>query len=359
MWATTLPAGTTALGEGVTSGTSGVRLKVPQTNVVHLWWSAFYLRDLEWCGIDPRGTLAGIVTTGKTGKDLEAALRGVPSNVWLNQLAELIVTGPSHGMDVQQDHQQQLDWLRLVNPDYFVTYPSNLAVLTSLVREEGERLPRLRKMQVVAEPLSDTLKAEAEAVFGVPVLNIYSCTEAGYLASECPQGHGLHVHAEGVLLEVLDGAGQPCPPGQPGRVVMTTLNNLRAPFIRYEIGDEVVLGPQPCPCGRGLPLLTSVTGKQRPMLHLADGRRKSSSPLVAALHKIGGYRQYQVIQKAVNRVVVRLAIDATWTPGHGEKIRGWLRAYLEGPIQVDIQVEERLLPSARGKLQGIVCELGR
>ena len=34
--------------------------------------------------------------------------------------------------------------------------------------------------------------------------------------SPCPAGHGLHVHAENILTEVLDADGNPCPPGQTG-----------------------------------------------------------------------------------------------------------------------------------------------
>ncbi|MBY0523241.1 MAG: hypothetical protein K2R98_07575, partial [Gemmataceae bacterium] len=60
--AESLPAGTRSAGEVRTSGTSGLPVKVFQTDVVHLWWMAFCLRDLEWAGIDPRGSLAGVRT---------------------------------------------------------------------------------------------------------------------------------------------------------------------------------------------------------------------------------------------------------------------------------------------------------
>src|SRR5436190_19042026 len=41
-----------------TSGTSGMPVEVWQTNLVNLWWFAFHLRDLDWCGVDPHGRLA-------------------------------------------------------------------------------------------------------------------------------------------------------------------------------------------------------------------------------------------------------------------------------------------------------------
>ena len=98
----------------------------------------------------------------------------------------------------------------------------------------------------------------------MPVKNLYSTTEAGYIASPCPSGTGLHVHSENVIAEVLDERDRPCAPGQTGRLVFTTLHNFLAPFIRYDILDEVTLASEPCPCGRGLPLWTRVEGRRHP-----------------------------------------------------------------------------------------------
>ena len=75
--AATLPAATRAVRKGSTSGTSGVPVEVWYTDVVDLWWRAFYLRDAEWNGIDQRGTLAVIRASTQKGADLERLLAGV------------------------------------------------------------------------------------------------------------------------------------------------------------------------------------------------------------------------------------------------------------------------------------------
>ena len=62
-------------------------------------------------------------------------------------------------------------------------------------------------IQTISEMLTDAGRARVTAAFGVPVRQVYTCTEAGYVASECPEGGGWHVHAENVILEVLDEAG--------------------------------------------------------------------------------------------------------------------------------------------------------
>jgi phenylacetate-CoA ligase len=161
-----------------------------------------------------------------------------------------------------------------------------------------------------------------------------------------------------VLLEVLDPDGRPCPPGQSGQVYITPLHNLRGPLLRYELGDEATLAGAVCPCGRGLPLMTQLQGKRSPLFVLPDGRRKNSMVLSRLVRKIGGHWQHQVVQKAPDHVVVRLAADASWTAGHAEKVQAQLHAFFEAPIRVDIELHDRLPMPPNGKFQSLINELG-
>ncbi len=352
-----LPAGTIATATRSTSGSSGTPIKVLHTNLGGLWWCACFLRDLEWCNIDPTGVLATIRSTAKKGDELEKMLAGASYSCWLPELDPLIQTGPTHSMDIQRDPRGQLQWLHRIAPDYLLSYPSNLEVLAHVVKQEGPP-PRLRAIQAISETLTEETQAAVEAAFGVPVKNTYSCGEAGYLASPCPQGHGLHIHAENVLLEVLTDEGRPCAPGQTGNVHVTHLHNFRGPFVRYELGDEATVGAEACPCGRGLPLLARVQGKSYPLFHLPDGRRKHSTPLARLVRKVGGHWQHQVVQKAPDHVIVRLAIDAAWSESHAEKVRQELQTFFEAPIRVEVETYDRLPLPVNGKLQSMVNEIG-
>jgi phenylacetate-CoA ligase len=354
--ATRLPAGTVATNTRQTSGSSGTPTTVFQTNLVHLWWHAFFLRDLEWSGIDPTGTLAAIRSTGKKGKDLEQLMLGVSQPCWLAELDPLIATGLSYIMDIQQDQRIQMGWLRRIEPDYLITYPSNLETLAQLVRQDGP-LPSLKAIQSISETLTDEARADLEAAFGIPVRNTYSCAEAGYLASPCPDGHGLHVHAENVILEVLGENDHPCQAGETGRVYVTHLHNSRGPFIRYELGDEATVGPKSCPCGRGLLLLATVQGKSYPLFHLCDGSQKNSVTLARLVRKVGGHWQHQVIQKGVDHVVIRLAVDGTWTPAHADNLRQSVQNFFGAPIRVDVEIHDRLAVPAHGKFQSMINEI--
>jgi phenylacetate-CoA ligase len=354
-----LPPGTAAAGQVRTSGTAGQPVQVLQTNVVTMWWVAFHLRDLEWADIDPRGTLAILRPFPRaTPEERRQLMEGVTWPSWGSPLDQVIETGPSCAMDLHQEPRRQLEWLRRVAPDYLLSYPSNLDFLASLVRETGERIRGLRAIQAVSETLTEDMQARIEAAFGVPVKNMYSCSEVGYVASPCPAGHGLHVHAENAIVEVLDEQGQPCAPGQRGQLVLTALHNFRMPFIRYQVMDEATPGPARCPCGRGLPLLERIWGRRRPMLHLPNGRVKNSAQLLARIFKLQEIRQCQVVQRAVDQLLVRVVPASGWSADHAGRIERAVEDFFEAPVRLEVQTLERIELPPGGKFSDIVSEIG-
>src|SRR3546814_13116510 len=99
------------------------------------------------------------------------------------------------------------------------------------------------------------------------------CSSDLYLALQCPEHEHYHVQSEAVLLEVLDEEDRPCRPGEVGRVVVTPLTNFAMPMIRYAVGGLAAVGA-PCPCGRGLPVLTRILGRARDKIGRASCRAR-------------------------------------------------------------------------------------
>jgi phenylacetate-CoA ligase len=353
-----LPPGLVEAGRGMTSGTTGVPIQVRYTSATQIWWLACYLRDLEWGGFDPRQRLATIRSFGHDHPQLPRLQEGVTLPHWHPALASLIMSGPAHGMDVRQDPRRQLDWLRRIAPVYLLSLPADLEFLGDLLKESGERLTSLRAIQSYDNTLTEQAQARIEAAFGVPVKNLYSSAEGGYLASSCPEGHGMHVHAENVLLEVLDDDGRPCRPGETGRVVLTTLHNFLTPFVRYEICDEATAGAERCPCGRGLPLLARVLGKVRPLFRLPDGGSRSPNFLVESIREVQGIRQQQLIQRAADHVVVRVVVTSDWSPESAAQVQRIVDEFFGGSVRLEVEVLDRLEQPPRGKLRDVVCEVG-
>ncbi|MFQ5620024.1 MAG: hypothetical protein ACE5FR_13760, partial [Rhodospirillales bacterium] len=138
---------------------------------------------------------------------------------------------------------------------------------------------------------------------------------------QCPDYPHYHVLAEGVLVEGLDDDGRPCAPGDVGRIVITALHNFATPLIRYEIGDFAEVGP-PCPCGRGLPVITRIAGRVHNMLTLPSGEQVwpvqfFSSELLA----VAPVRQFQFVQRSVEEIEVKLVPARDLTDGEKAALR--------------------------------------
>jgi phenylacetate-CoA ligase len=121
-----------------------------------------------------------------------------------------------------------------------------------------------------AEPWSEAMRAEIEALLPLKALDIYGLSEiiGPGVACECVEAQaGLHVNEDHFLVEVVDPAsGRPVGPGERGELVFTTLTKEAMPLLRYRTGDIASLDRSACPCGRTLARMSKVTGRRDDML---------------------------------------------------------------------------------------------
>ncbi|HCO44341.1 MAG TPA: hypothetical protein DIT63_09550, partial [Gammaproteobacteria bacterium] len=218
----------------------------------------------------------------------------------------------------------------------------------------GERPARLRGVGTFGEQLADDLRVLARATWGVPLADIYSCEEAGYLALQCPQvPEHYHVQSENVLLEVLDGDGRPCPAGATGEVVLTPLHNFAMPLVRYAIGDFAEVGP-PCRCGRGLPVLRRIHGRARNLLRLPDGSRHWPSFPAEAWLAIAPVRQFRLRQTAPARIEAQLVAERPLQAGEQRALQAMLRQRLRYPFEIVLRPVAAIERPPSGKFEDFI-----
>src|SRR3972149_6051605 len=69
-------------------------------------------------------------------------------------------------------------------------------------------------------------------------------------------------------------------------------------MIRYFIGDVATFVDDDCPCGRGLPLLKEIEGRDLDFILRKDGTPISPFRVMHLLEDLPGIAQYKVIQHA-------------------------------------------------------------
>jgi phenylacetate-coenzyme A ligase PaaK-like adenylate-forming protein len=149
--------------------------------------------------------------------------------------------------------------------------------------------------------------------------------------------------------------------------LLTNLANRVQPMIRYDLGDSVTLGAEPCPCGSPLPT-ARVEGRRDDTLVMQTVEGPTVSLLPNALRRLtgegAGVRVSQVVQTGPATLAVRLDV----TPGADDaqvwaRMAARLREYLVAHGLSHVVVER--LPGApqpdpaSGKLRRVLADLGR
>jgi len=327
------------------SGSTGQPIKTLETGLSRLFFRALNLRRFLWQKADLSGAAATIRQT-RPGTGLPP--RGTREGHW----AVGFDTGPAFSLSLDTTTDQQIAWLMRHKPNLLLSYPSILGALAERVLRDDIAMPWLKTVNAFGEVLSAEIKALARQAWGVAVNDLYSAIEVGVIALQCPEHEHYHVAAESIFVEVLDDAGRPCAPGEVGRVILTPLHNFAYPLIRYEIGDYAEVGP-PCPCGRGLPVLTRILGRERNMFVFPGGERRW--PAFDKFLDIDILGQFQVIQKTPRQLDVVLAVSRPLDSADEDRLRQALQADLGHPFKIDFTIVDEVPRAASGKFESTRC----
>lgn len=324
-----------------TSGSTGQNVITYGTDLTQHFWNLLTLRDHFWHGRKPGGTHAVI-------RVIDGAERGGKTHAdWGVPFSQIYRTGPSAMLNLLTDIREQADWLWRLNPHYLLTYPSNLAALLELFERTGDRLSNLLQVRTIGEMLPAETRAACQRIWGAPIVDLYSSQEVGYIALQCPTGDCYHVQSENLIVEVLDETGRSCLPGEVGQVVVTTLHNFASPLIRYVIGDYAEVA-EPCRCGRGLPAIKRIMGRRRNLITLPDGKRFWPIFGVRRFRDVAPVRQYQVIQTALDQLLVRLVVDAALIGAQEESLCDIIRDAVGYPMKIGFEYPDAI-PVVAGK----------
>jgi phenylacetate-CoA ligase len=329
-----------------TSGSTGRPIKAFGTDITQFFWNALTLRDHLWHKRDFSGKLASIRTTVEDGV----------AQGWGPATDAAFKTGQIAMLNIRADIDRQLQWLQTQNPDYLLSHPSNILALANGCIQKRIPLTKLREVRAFGETVTPELRAACREAWGVPVKDAYSAQEVGYIALQCPEHEHYHIQSENLLVEILNDENQACEPGEIGRVVITTLHNFAMPLIRYEILDYAEVG-EPCPCGRGLPVIKRIMGRQRNLVTLPNGTRHWPSFPAESWAFIAPIRQIQLVQRELDSIEARLVTDRPLTTEEARALVAVLQEHLGYPFQITFQYKQKIERKANFKYEDFISEI--
>ena len=339
-----------------TSGSTGRPVRFAMTAVTQAFWFAFALRDHLWHARDFSGKLGAIRWFPRGTAE---APDGLQHSTWGDIVDPVFASGPAASLNVMVTLQRQIDWLARERPDYLVSFPSNLVALAQYAATHGISLPGLREVRTIGESVTGHARNLIQQAWQAKVVDIYTCEEGGYLALQCPASDNYHVQAENVLLEIVDAAGRPCPPGETGQVLITTLHNYATPLIRYEIGDMAEFGDL-CACGRGLPVIRRIHGRKRNRLLLPSG--ESVFPYLGehgGIASASGVKlhQFQCIQHSLQDIELKLVMERALTSQEQDRVAALMQRNLGHPFRIAFSFHADIPRGPSGKFEEFISEI--
>lgn len=249
------------------------------------------------------------------------------------------------------------------DPAFLASYPTVLALLAA-EREAGHLAIAPSLVWSGGEHLSPAARERIERAFGCRVVDEYGASECMCIAFGCREG-SLHLNADWVLLEPVDRALRPVPAGVASHTaLLTNLANRVQPLVRYDLGDSVLVKPDPCRCGSPLPAI-EVEGRSDEALALAapDGREVRLPPLAleTVLELATPAQPLQVVRAAPDRLLLRLPPGseadraAAWERAY-PALRAWLDAQGLPNVRVALDPRAAAADPRTGKLRHVVAE---
>jgi phenylacetate-CoA ligase len=177
------------------------------------------------------------------------------------------------------------------------TFYMNALMLADLVDRGGHEPVAIPALFILGT-LEGAARKRLERIFGGEVFNRYSPHECEGIAVACSQHEGMHVAVDSYVVEITGDDGAPLAPEEVGHVVVTDLENMTMPLIRYAIGDLARWITAPCPCGRVFPRMSDLHGRQRDVLGTFRGH---PVPPWAAERVLQGHpkiRFFQIVRTA-------------------------------------------------------------
>jgi phenylacetate-CoA ligase len=250
--------------------------------------------------------------------------------------------------------RQHFDRMNRYKADVIVAYTNPLYEFARFLKRESLTPVKPKSIVVGAEKLHDFQRELIEDVFKAPIFETYGSREFMLIGAECEHHAGLHLSMENLLVEILNDDGSPTAHGQEGNVVVTDLFNYGMPFIRYVNGDRAVAGFDMCPCGRGLPLLKKVVGRQLDTLDTPDGRKIPGEFFPHLIKEFPAVRRFQVVQEKPELITLKLVVDGGLTLADREHLLTEVRKCTGTQVDVKLQMVDDIPLTNAGKLKVVI-----
>ncbi|MDD2284088.1 MAG: hypothetical protein PHQ11_01615 [Paludibacter sp.] len=237
-----------------------------------------------------------------------------------------------------------LDKISRVKPKLLYGYPSYLHFLARVGLNRNIRAPELGSIICSGEQLQEDQKLGIESYFGTTLFNRYGSREFGIIAHETFEHAGMYVPPTRFILEV----------GSEGELLVTDLDNMATPFIRYAIGDVAELVDASKQLGRPGQCIASIHGRTHDIIKTPSGKMIPGQFWTLLSRVVPGIQEFQIVQTTPKTIEFRLIAGRKYKPENEYQLKGRFGQLVGDEVTLLIRPVDKIERSAMGKRRFII-----
>jgi len=321
-------------------GSTGEPTKFMQDNYYADWSAATKIFYNEWAG---RKIGEPLIKLWGSERDILGQTESASHRLanWVRNLKLL----NSFRM-TQEEMEKYVEEINLYKPKIILAYVQSIYELAKFARENNLKLNSPNSIMASAGVLYPKYKELIQNVFQCPVFNRYGSREIGDMACDCDRHEGLHLNVFTHYIEIIDKKGKNCESSKMGEVVVTTLVNYTMPLIRFKIGDMAVLSNRQCSCGRGLPMIEKIVGRNVDVFKNIKGDLIDGEYFTHLIYFKDYIKKFQVIQEKEDYIIVDF-----------DDIIAKIKLVMGENIKVKYELVDDILPTKSGKYRYTISKV--
>ncbi len=235
-------------------------------------------------------------------------------------------------------------------------YAVSYYLLAKFILDNNLLMPNLKAIVTTSEKLTNEMRQVMQEAYRCKIFEEYSTVENALFASECEHGR-LHVSPDVGLVEILRPDGIPCEPGEIGEVVTTCLMRTHQPLIRFRLGDLAAWDPEPCPCGRQMPVIKEVVGRIEDVVIGPDGRQlvRFHGVFVHLPHVVEG----QIIQESLDQILVRIVPTPEFNENDRLDVISRVQQRMGNEVKVFVELVSSIERTNSGKFKAVISKISQ
>ena len=307
-----------------TSGSTGEVLHIAYSRAAYEYYMAVTYRNFAALGFKPWHRFA--------------YTRYGPVEIGSQFYEKFGITKRKH-ISVFLNPAEQVAALKKFKPHAITGYPSIMMEWAKLLEGQNNSIHPLF-VRTEAELLTKEAKKFMEDTFNCELYEEYGSAEFIHMAFKCLQG-GYHISSDSVVLEFLDD-GEDVASGEEGTVHITSLVNYAMPFIRYNLNDIAVPLDGVCPCGRTLPLMKLIVGKDEDFFVLPSGKKIGPRLVMPIFEMAAGVKEFKMVQKRKDLIQIDIVPGRTFTEKDSDDLKRALLGTMGEPVEIVFNLCEDL-----------------